>query len=149
MAGVLTPFSQGHLCGRDKGNRTRKLARALATCLCRDLCRNLGVPGPFVLTSACSAGHGEISGDAVVTIELEKCTQLVQTSARMKRAISTRMSWVCPTSSKPMQSNANCQKRRFHGGNTGSNPVGDANKSMTYEDARDGVLNHAALRLEK
>ena len=37
-------------------------------------------PGQFALTSACGVVYGEISGDAVVTIELEKCTQLVQTS---------------------------------------------------------------------
>jgi hypothetical protein len=30
---------------------------------------------------------------------------------------------------QPMQTYAKCPKRPFHGGNTGSNPVGDANKA--------------------
>ena len=74
------------------------------------------------------ASHtGEKSGNAVVTIELELEGKWGQTAASVKSPTTMRHSRRLASFAQPMQTHPKCPKRPFHGDNTGSNPVGDAN----------------------
>jgi hypothetical protein len=62
-----------------------------------------------------------------VTMERENCTKVRQTTASMKTTSSPRHYCSFASVSKQQQTTPKCNERLFHGGNTGSNPVGDAN----------------------
>jgi len=53
--------------------------------------------------------------------------------ASMKSLATMRHSRRLASFAQPMQTHPKCPKRPFHGDNTGSNPVGDANKIKNLE----------------
>ena len=70
---------------------------------------------------------GDFSGNAVVTIEHELGYKWVQTGPREKSPVSMRHCCIDVSFAQPIQTLPKCLKWPFHGDNTGSNPVGDAN----------------------
>jgi hypothetical protein len=66
-------------------------------------------------------------------MERELGYKLVQTAARLEPPATMQFCWTYARCCHSIQTSPKLAKRPFHGGNTGSNPVGDANKSMSYK----------------
>ena len=81
-----------------------------------------------ILLAGSRINTGDFSGNAVVTIELILGCKWVQTETSEKSPLTMRQQRRLASIAQPMQTHPKCPKRPFHGDNTGSNPVGDANK---------------------
>src|SRR4051812_43604518 len=69
-----------------------------------------------------------------VTMERENSTKVQQTTASMKESPNPHVYWWFANLGKVRQTMHKSHKRLFHGGNTGSNPVGDAKFQRTHRE---------------
>ena len=90
--------------------------------------------------------HGPpILGDAVGTIEHELWYKLVQTAARMNSQQQYRFAGLCTV--LPLYANpTKTPQRPFHGGNTGSNPVGDAKSFQSFAPISCGLRGTTTVK---
>jgi hypothetical protein len=72
------------------------------------------------------------SGNAAVTMEHELGAKTVQMVPRSESPAAMRPARLLTSFAQLVQTLPNDPKEPFHGGNTGSNPVGDANKTTDF-----------------
>jgi len=85
-------------------------------------------------------------------MEQENSTKVRQTTARMKTTPNPRRYCSFANSGKLRLTTAKCHERLFHGGNTGSNPVGDANfraVPIVLAVLPDGIRTHTTQRKQQ
>jgi hypothetical protein len=78
------------------------------------------------------------SGDAMVTWSDENRSKRAQAETGYRTGLNPCCYSTNPISYKPHKMNQKSLNRPFHGGNTGSNPVGDANKTKNLARTLEG-----------